>query len=99
MLRTLRLLRTRGAKVKARFALTVACGHWVNQDDVIVWVAPRQYFCGACAAGGRPRHAERLLDNPKVRALLCKALATDSEAEAEAALAAARKLHKKAVAA
>jgi hypothetical protein len=43
----------------------------------------------------RGRFAERLLEDPKIRALLCKALATDSESEAGTALAAARKLHRK----
>jgi hypothetical protein len=88
--------------VKARFASTIACGHWVNVGDIIIRVAPHQYACARCAistAQERGRFAERLLEDPKVRALLCKALVTDSESEAGTALAAARKLHKKAVAA
>jgi hypothetical protein len=88
--------------VKARFASMVACGHRVGVGDIIIKVAPKQYVCGRCAistAMERSRFAERLLEDPKIRALLCKALATDSESEAGTALAAARKLHRKAVAA
>jgi hypothetical protein len=88
--------------VKARFASMVACGHWVNVGDVIIRVAPKQYVCGNCAistAKERGRFAERLLEDPKIRALLCRALVTDSESEAGTALAAARKLHRKAIAA
>jgi Protein of unknown function (DUF2786) len=84
--------------MKARYASTVSCGHHVSTGDLIIKVAPKQWVCGNCAlstAKERGRFAERLLEDPKIRALLCKALATESEPEAEAALAAARRLHKK----
>jgi hypothetical protein len=84
--------------MKARYASMVACGHWIRVGDIIIKVAPKQYVCAQCAISGaaaRGRFAERLLEDPKIRALLCKALATESESEAGTALAAARKLHRK----
>jgi hypothetical protein len=100
--------------MKAHYARTVSCGHYVNVGEPIVRVADKQFVCVACAVAvaqeeqrrtagvldeEQRRRAERLLDDPKIRAMLVRALVTDSDDEAATALAAARRLHRKAPAA
>jgi len=88
--------------MKARYARTLACGCYVNVGEFIVRVADKQFVCVKCAitmSQEKYQQAERLLDDPKIRALLCRALVTDSDDEASTALAAARRLHRKAPAA
>jgi hypothetical protein len=87
--------------MRARYARTLACGHYANVGDPVVRVGDKQFVCVSCAVSvsrEQYRDAERLLDDPKIRALLVRALTTDSDAEAGTALALARKLHRKVLA-
>jgi Protein of unknown function (DUF2786) len=82
--------------VIARFEQDLHCGHHVRPGEPIG--KPRgatHWLCWPCANGYQQpvMSRERLFDNPKVAALLKKALVTDSEHEAAVALDAARRLH------
>lgn len=84
--------------IKAKFTGKLGgCGCYVSIGDPIAKTS-RGWSCARHAAGqaGGPPAVptrERLLEDPKIRALLCKALVTDSPPEALTALTAARARH------
>jgi hypothetical protein len=89
--------------IPAKFAGYLKCGHLVAVGEPIGKTA-RGWMCATCYLNGdrrenhqasppRRRETEQLLADPKIKALLCKALVTDSPPEALACLTKARELH------
>lgn len=89
--------------IPAKFSGYVKCRHWVDAGEPI-GKTTRGWVCAGCYLNGRQsdsgqsaparrRETEQLLADPKIKALLCKALVTDSPPEALACLTKARELH------
>jgi hypothetical protein len=87
--------------IKAKFESYLTCGHHASIGDPIGkaddgWVCRPCYLRYRNPPSPRPassREHEQLLADPKIKALLCKALATDNEHEAAACLNKARQIH------
>jgi hypothetical protein len=79
------------------------CGELIRVGNMILLFSGDElWICHRCAIlrqAEQPQHAtsrrgeEQLLADPKIKALLCKALVTDSPPEALACLTKARELH------
>jgi len=79
------------------------CGEPIQiGNTILLFPGDKFWICQRCAIlrqDEQPQHApprrgeEQLLADPKIKALLCKALVTDSPPEALACLTKARELH------